>query len=66
MGTRYGSVSIDTYLIPRCRITQFTNPLLAESIAFWNIVITVSGRSSTNASCVNKKYNIRQVGCSDL
>lgn len=51
MGTRYGKVIRFKYRTARCLITQFTIPLFAESIAFWNIVITVSGRSSTRASC---------------
>lgn len=49
-GNVYGRLRTDNSFMPRCLNTQFTRPLLAESMASWNIVITVSGIFETRAS----------------
>jgi len=49
-GSVQGKLNNDSNFILRCLNSQLTSPLLAESIASWNIVITVSGILATNAS----------------
>lgn len=55
-GTVHGRDRSESSFMLRCLNTQFIRPWLAESMAFWNTVITVSGKLATSASC-NNKYN---------
>lgn len=54
-GIVQGKLNNDSSFILRCLNSQLTSPLLAESIASWNIVRTVSGNFDTSASY---EYNI--------
>lgn len=49
-GSVQGKLNNDSSFMLRCLNNQLIRPLLAESIASWNIVITVSGILATNAS----------------
>lgn len=49
-GSVYGKLRMDNSFIPRCLNIQLMMPLFVESIASWNIVMTVSGMFETNAS----------------
>lgn len=49
-GSVQGKLNNDSSFMLRCLNSQLTSPLLAESIASWNIFITVSGMLATNAS----------------
>lgn len=49
-GSVHGKLNNDSNLILRCLNSQLISPLLAESMASWNIVTTVSGKLATKAS----------------
>lgn len=49
-GSVHGRLSNDKSFTLRCLNNQLMRPLLAESIASWNMVITVSGKLDTSAS----------------
>lgn len=54
-GRVQGKLNNDNNFILRCLNNQLMRPLLAESMASWNIVKTVSGNFDTSASY---KYSI--------
>ena len=44
---------------PRCRNIQFISPLLAASMAFCSVSVTVSGKRSTSTICRNKHIELK-------
>lgn len=49
-GKAYGRLRTDNNFIPRCLNNQLRTPLFADSIASWNILMTVSGMFDPKAS----------------
>lgn len=64
-GNVQGRDSRERSFMLRCLNTQFIRPWFAESMAFWNTVITVSGKLATSASCNNNYNQILLLCCND-